>query len=168
MKVYRIYGLAAATLVSVAMQSSLFAQTDESKQRAEDADVRPVAQEVMQEPYTEKQPALAGMLSAVLPGGGQFYNGQGGKGALMLAGSAGAIVPRQAPSSTSTWGLSITASPRPCSSSIARRTASSDGVRWGSGATSVDSRPSMYQVTSTPAHLAPVEARWLRETVASP
>jgi hypothetical protein len=38
------------------------------------------------------EPALAGGMSLLLPGGGQFYNGQNVKGGLMLAGLAASVV----------------------------------------------------------------------------
>jgi len=38
------------------------------------------------------EPALAGGMSVLLPGGGQFYNGQNMKGGLMLAGFAASVV----------------------------------------------------------------------------
>lgn len=38
------------------------------------------------------QPAVAGGMSALLPGAGQFYNDQGVKGSLMLAGFVASVV----------------------------------------------------------------------------
>lgn len=45
-----------------------------------------------QQRQTRIEPALAGGLSAILPGAGQFYNGQKTKGLLMFAGFASAVV----------------------------------------------------------------------------
>ncbi|MGH7460105.1 MAG: hypothetical protein ACREMA_03635 [Longimicrobiales bacterium] len=41
---------------------------------------------------TRIEPALAGGLSVLLPGAGQFYNGQKTKGTLMLAGAAASVI----------------------------------------------------------------------------
>ena len=46
-------------------------------------------------------------------------------------------------------------------------TASSVGVFRSRGAMTLSVRDGMYQVASTPAQLAPVEASWARDTVAS-
>lgn len=51
----------------------------------------PSSAEEQYDGYSRKDPALAGILSAFLPGGGQFYNGQAGKGLLMLGGTAAAV-----------------------------------------------------------------------------
>lgn len=45
-----------------------------------------------QQEETRLEPAIAGGLSAILPGAGQFYNGQTTKGILMLQGFAASVV----------------------------------------------------------------------------
>jgi hypothetical protein len=50
------------------------------------------ATEVKQPIGTKKQPGLAFALSLFLPGGGQFYNGESGKGAAMLGAAMGGML----------------------------------------------------------------------------
>src|SRR5437868_2602037 len=77
-------------------------------------------------------------------------------------------VPRHAPSSLSTWGLSMTLRPLACNSEIARVTAWSVGVRVESADITVEAAFAWYQVVSTPAQFALVAASAVRESVPWP
>src|SRR6266849_1647989 len=77
-------------------------------------------------------------------------------------------VPRHAPSSLSTWGLSMTLTPLACNSEMASMTAWSVGVLLESAAIVVALALAWYQVASTPAQLALVAASAVRESVPWP
>src|SRR4051812_5110845 len=65
---------------------------------------------VKMQPIGYKDPELATILGVVLPGGGQFYAGRTGKGALLLAGSVGsALVAVNTSHNTCDFGTSWTA-----------------------------------------------------------
>jgi hypothetical protein len=57
-----------------------------------DKDVFGIQQTQLTTSYNRKDPAAACILSILLPGGGQYYNGQYGKGALMTGLSLASIV----------------------------------------------------------------------------
>jgi hypothetical protein len=57
-----------------------------------DKDVFGVQQAPLMTSYNKKDPAVACIFSVLLPGGGQYYNGQYGKGALMTGLSLASLV----------------------------------------------------------------------------